>query len=226
MRRPGSEAHISGIEPAYLDKYNGTELLPRKVSRVLEFLDKPGYSGSTPRPQFIAFYVPVVDQDGHLYGPNSTEIRATISNVDDMLKSLFDGLERRNLTDIVNIVVVSDHGMATTDIDRLIQLDDLIDVGMIEHIDGWPLYGLRPKDPANLQGLYDRLLKESKSNPNFDVYLRDVNMPVRYHFTNNVRIAPLWIVPRAGWAIVTSEEFNIKEEKKQGGVYHPRGLHG
>ncbi|KAI9701991.1 MAG: ectonucleotide pyrophosphatase phosphodiesterase [Candelina mexicana] len=220
---PGSEAHIGGVEPAYLDKYNGTEILSRKVSRVLEFLD---YSESTPRPQFIAFYVPNVDQDGHLWGPNSTQIRATIKNVDDMLASLFDGLEHRNLTQIVNTIVVSDHGMATTSTDRLIQLDDLIDISLVEHIDGWPLYGLRPKDPADLQGLYDRLAAKAKSNPNFDVYLRDKNMPARYHFSNNVRIAPLWIVPKTGWAIVTKEEFDVKSQKEQGAVYHPRGLHG
>lgn len=33
--------------------------------------------------------------------------------------------------------------MATTSTQRLIQLDDLLDVGLIEHIDGWPNYGLR-----------------------------------------------------------------------------------
>ena len=32
------------------------------------------------------------------------------------------------LTDIVNVIVVSDHGMATTDVSRMIQIDDLIDL--------------------------------------------------------------------------------------------------
>ena len=66
----------------------------------------------------------------------------------------------------------------------------------------------------------------ASTNPNFDVYLRDKDMPERYHFSKNERIAPLWIVPKAGWAIVTKEEFNVADGKKQGLVYHPRGLHG
>lgn len=228
---PGSEANIMDVAPAFLDKYNGKEPLPNKVERILGLLDRPGMENELAevmdmRPQLIAAYVPNVDSDGHLYGPNSTEIRTTINDVDTMLDQLFQGLDARNLTDIVNVVVVSDHGMATTDTSRLIQLEDIIDTSLIEHIDGWPLYGLRPKDPGHLHGLYDVLTAEAAKNPNFDVYLRDLNMPERYHFSKNERIAPLWIVPKTGWAIVTREEFSIAEAKEKGEVYHPRGLHG
>lgn len=228
---PGSEAHIMGVEPAFLDQFNMKEPLVNKVQRILELLDKPGQEDITAevasmRPQLIAAYVPDVDSDGHIYGPNSTEILSTISNVDTMLDQLFQGLEARNLTDIVNVVIVSDHGMATTDVTRLIQLDDIIDMSLIEHSDGWPLYGLRPKNPADLQSLYDRLHEHSTKNPGFDVYLRDKDMPERYHFSKNERIAPLWIVPKTGWAIVTMEEFDVTEGIEKGLVYSPRGLHG
>ena len=219
---PGSEAHTT-LEPTYVDKYNGSEVLFRKVNRILGLLDKPA---SDRRPQLVAAYVPVVDADGHLYGPNSTEIRDTITNVDIMLQQLLMGLDERNLTNIVNIVVVSDHGMATTSTDRLIQLDDIIDLDLVEHIDGWPLYGLRPKNPKDLHPLYDQLMAESANNPNFEVYLRDKDMPERYHFTKNDRIAPLWIIPKTGWAIVHKEDFDIKVAKAAGQVYHPKGLHG
>ena len=228
---PGSEANIMDVAPAFLDKYNGKEPLANKVERILGLLDRPGVENELAevidmRPQLIAAYVPNVDGGGHLYGPNSTEIRAVINDVDTMLDQLFQGLDERNLTDIVNVVVVSDHGMATTDTNRLIQLEDIIDTSLIEHIDGWPLYGLRPKDPGHLHELYDVLAAEASANPNFDVFLRDFNMPERYHFSNNERIAPLWIVPKTGWAIVTKDEFNVAEGKEKEEIYHPRGLHG
>ncbi|KEQ77845.1 Phosphodiest-domain-containing protein [Aureobasidium namibiae CBS 147.97] len=227
---PGSEAHI-GIEPTFVDKYKGHELLANKVDRILGLLDLPGpfdkgASSDAPRPQLIAAYVPDVDRDGHLYGPNSTEIRSTISSVDTMLGQLFSGLEQRNLTDIVNIVIVSDHGMATTSTSRLVQLDDIIDMSVIERTDGWPLYGLRPKDESDIEPLYNKLKQEAASMSGFDVYLRDRDMPERYHFSQNDRIAPLWVIPWTGWAIVVKEEFNVEEAKKSGQVYHPRGVHG
>lgn len=228
---PGSEAHISDVEPSFLDKYNGKEPLPNKVARVLELLDKPGLEDETVltadmRPQFIAAYVPNIDSDGHKYGPNSTEMRTTISNVDQMLDQLFTGLEERNLTNVVNVVVVSDHGMATTSIDRLIQLEDLIDLNLIERIDGWPLYGLRPKNMQDVPMLYMMLGHMATVHRNFHVYVRDVSMPERYHFSKNDRIAPLWIIPETGWAIVTKKEFNVAEAKAKGEEYHPKGLHG
>ncbi|KAJ8112368.1 hypothetical protein OPT61_g5245 [Boeremia exigua] len=227
---PGSEAHIKSQQIAYVDKYNGSEILDRKVNRIMDLLDVPGPQdigamADVPRPQLIAAYVPNVDGHGHKYGPNSTEIRQTISDADAMIGGILKGLQERNLTNIVNVVVVSDHGMATTDVTRMIQLEDLVDPAELSHVDGWPLYGLRPKDEHNLYPLYDKIKREHGDNPNIEIYLRE-NMPERYHFSNNDRIAPLWIIPKAGWAIVAKSEFDVEKGKKNGEVYHPRGLHG
>lgn len=229
---PGSEAHIGDFEPSFVDKFNGSEALPRKVDRILELLDLPGQNdtGILPdseiRPQFIAAYVPDVDSDGHKFGPNSTEIRTTIESADQMLEDLFRGLEDRNLTDVVNVVVVSDHGMATTSTERLVQLEDLVDLDLIDRLDGWPLRGLRPKDPADLPILEDQLMESSKDYPDsIEVYSRET-MPERYHFSDNDRIAPLWVIPKTGWAIVERPDFDVEEALKAGDVYHPRGVHG
>lgn len=229
---PGSEAHIPSLDPTYLDKFNGSEVLPAKVARILELLDMPGDLDPSEdlspnrRPQLIAAYVPNVDADGHRYGPNGTEIRATIADVDSMLAVLMEGLYDRNLSEIVNVVVVSDHGMATTSNIRLVQLDDLIDLSLVDHIDGWPLRGLRLKDPSrDMPILYEQLLKESEKSAGFDVYTLET-MPERYHFTNNNRIAPLWVVPKTGWAIVERSDFDVAKAQAAGTVYHPLGLHG
>jgi predicted AlkP superfamily pyrophosphatase or phosphodiesterase len=170
--------------------------------------------------------VPNVDSDGHNYGPNSTEIRQTIRSTDEMLGEIFHGLQERNLTNIVNVIVVSDHGMATTSTDRVVQLEDLLDINDIAHVDGWPLYGIRPKDPSKVEAMYDSLKEKTKDMPHLHVYLRDKDMPERYHFAKNSRIAPLWIVPETGWAIAPKKEFDVVKAKKEGLVYHPRGLHG
>ncbi|KAJ5630234.1 uncharacterized protein N7484_010334 [Penicillium longicatenatum] len=227
---PGSEAHIGTPEPTYVDKYNGTEALSRKVNRVLEFLDLPGPEDesqlSPARPQFIAAYVPDVDRDGHNYGPNSTEIKTTISRADEFVGGIVAGLKTRNLTDVVNIVVVSDHGMATTSNERLVQLDDIIDLDLVDHLDGWPSRGIRPKRPQDLATLQAQLEKAAPDYVHaFEFYTREA-MPERYHFKNNDRIAPLWVIPKTGWAIVERPEFDAAEALKTGEVYHPRGIHG
>ena len=71
---PGSEAHIGAFEPAFVDEFNGDEVLHRKVERIFHWLDLPGPNdtsakdaGLETRPQLIAAYVPDVDADGHTY---------------------------------------------------------------------------------------------------------------------------------------------------------------
>ena len=147
-------------------------------------------------------------------------------SVDSMLQQLLQGLEHRNLTNVVNVVIVSDHGMATTSTERVIQLEDLIDGSLIERIDGWPHFGLRPKNDEDIPKLYKQLSDKAAAGEGFDVYLKDENMPDRYHFTKSERIAPLWVMPHAGWAMATYNEFNVKAAKESGDIYHPRGIHG
>lgn len=219
---PGSEAHILGVEPTYLDTFNAHEQLPKKVDRMLELLDKD----KADRPQLIAAYVPDVDRDGHKFGPNSTEIRATIANTDNMMTLLIEGLLQRNLTEIVNLVVVSDHGMATMSVHRMVQLDDIIDMSLVDHIDGWPLRGLRLKNPErDIPIMYKQLSKAAKEAGTFDVYTLET-MPERYHFSHNPRIAPLWVVPKTGWLVIEREEFDIAAAIEEGREFHPRGIHG
>lgn len=221
---PGSEA-AGGWGISYLDKFNGKEPLPRKTARIMEWLDLP----IGDRPQLIAAYVPNVDSIGHQFGPNTTESDAVIREVDAMMADILHGLVQRNLSEIINIVVVSDHGMASTDNERLIYIDDIIDMSLIEHNDGWPLIGLRPYPHANITELYEKLkaevsLNEKKGDKHWNVYLRDEDMPPRWHFSNNQRIAPLWVIPDAGYAIVTRKEFDLGAPNP--GKYKPAGLHG
>lgn len=136
------------------------------------------------------------------------------------------GIKSRNLTDVVNIVVVSDHGMATTSNERLVQLDDIIDLGLVDHLDGWPSRGIRPKRPEDLATLQAQLEKAAPDYAHaLEFYTRE-SMPERYHFKNNDRIAPLWVIPKTGWAIVERPEFDAAEALKAGKVYHPKGIHG
>ncbi|KAK6512738.1 hypothetical protein TWF506_008907 [Arthrobotrys conoides] len=216
---PGSEMKPAPYEISYLDHFNKSEPLTVKVDRIMDWLDKP----IDMRPQFIASYFHHVDTAGHKYGPNSTEVNNSIKLIDGMLAHLFSDIAERNLTNVVNIVIVSDHGMATTSNDRLIFLDDIIDMKQIEFSDGWPLYGLRPKSGINMTALHEVLAKEAANSPNWDVFLKDVDMPERWHFSKNPRIAPLWIVPKTGWAIVTRPEHDPSKTNKP---YNPRGLHG
>ena len=112
--------------------------------------------------------------------------------------------------------------MASTSKSRLVHLDTLVDLNTIEHIDCWPLKGLRPRSSENITALYYHLKSLSINQP-WNVYLRDVDMPPRWHFAASYRIAPIFLVPDPGWVIINSkEEFDPEEDED----YYPKGIHG
>ena len=61
-----------------------------------------------------------------------------LGEVDQFAKDIHDSLEARNLTDIVDVVFVSDHGMTDTSHPEWIYMDDILGDGFkaLEHVDG------------------------------------------------------------------------------------------
>ncbi|WWC68295.1 uncharacterized protein I206_102219 [Kwoniella pini CBS 10737] len=217
---PGPPMTSTGISPSYFVPYR--KLAPsEKVKTIFSYLDHP----ISERPEFIASYFPEIDQAGHKGGPNSQGVNDTLKLCDDMLEQLIKGLHERNLQDILNVIIVSDHGMAETSNDRIIYLDDILGeegVDAIEHKDGWPSVGLRFKEGTN-SGYYLEILLEAaeQSNGTFAVYTPET-MPERWHFSHGHRIAPIYVVPTIGWAITDHHEHEVLFQ----GDYQPKGNHG
>lgn len=65
-------------------------------------------------------------------------VQKTLEQVDRFAKDLQESLEARNLTEIVDVVFVSDHGMTDTSHPELLYMDDILGDGFkeIEHQDG------------------------------------------------------------------------------------------
>ncbi len=78
------------------------------------------------RPQFIAVYIEEPDESGHVGGPDSTEVNSTLPVIDQVIQTFFNGLEERGIRDCVNVLLVSDHGMAKYDPSQLVHLDQVI----------------------------------------------------------------------------------------------------
>jgi predicted AlkP superfamily pyrophosphatase or phosphodiesterase len=73
------------------------------------------------------FFFLLKDSEGHKYGPESQEYYEKTKNADRLLRKLINMLKELNLYDKVDIVVLSDHGMATMYDPSLILLTDYVD---------------------------------------------------------------------------------------------------
>jgi predicted AlkP superfamily pyrophosphatase or phosphodiesterase len=222
---PGSEVVFPSGNPTEVDKFNGTELLEIKTQRILEWLDRPFEK----RPELMIGYVPTIDSLGHRHGIKGREIENGLKYVDSFIHNITTGISDRNATEIVNLVIVSDHGMSPTSNSRLVYLDEILNTTKIQYIDGWPLFGLRPYPEFTVEEIFEELNSSFVQDNGYKIYLRE-NLPEEWHFggdPSNVnkeyygRVAPIWVIPDIGFSITTHDDM---ERKK--GDYTPRGVHG
>jgi predicted AlkP superfamily pyrophosphatase or phosphodiesterase len=190
----GSDIVIAGRLPTWWKRYDGKVPNGERVRTVLDWLALPRDSA----PAFVSTYFSDVDDAGHKFGPDSPEVNSAIAGVDSMLGALVDGIAARGLARDVDIVVVSDHGMAGLAADRVIYLDDYIDMTKVEVVDMTPVGAITPKPEYEAEA-YRRL---KSANPHMQVY-RKGEVPERFHFNAHPRITKLVTIADEGWTMTT-----------------------
>ena len=214
---PGSEAEIGGRRPTYWKPYDGKVSDDERVATVLSWLDL----GPSERPTFTTLYFSEVDNAGHDHSPDSNETRDAVAKVDKELGKLVEGLKARGILGQVNLIIVSDHGMATQDPRNTIVLDDLFNAASAEKI-LWSgeIVGIFPM-PGKEDSIYNAL--KSKLSPHAKVY-RKSEVPARLHYSSSPRIAPLLVLPDEGWTLTSRAR--LEESRARGRMIGLRGGHG
>ncbi|KAF7348334.1 Type I phosphodiesterase nucleotide pyrophosphatase [Mycena sanguinolenta] len=204
---PGPPKTTSGFSSTYFVPWKNKVPLKEKLDQLLQWIDLPFEE----RPQLLMAYEPSLDQAGHKAGPYSALVNKTLTQVDIFAKDLHTALKERNLTEIVDVVFVSDHGMTDTSHPEHIYMDDILGEGYasIEHEDGWPAMGLRFSANANVSHNLELLrTAAAASEGKFEVYTHET-MPERYHFSGVERIAPIYVVPKIGYILTTHAEGDV-----------------
>ena len=191
---PGSEAPIGGVRPTWYKKYDGTVPNAERVRAVLEWLALP--VGQAPR--LINAYFSDADDFGHKYGPRAIETDSAIARLDSVVGAIMDGVTRLGLDATVNLVIVSDHGMAEIAPDRLVYLDDYVSLDSLDVVDWTPIAAIAPKQGKE-RYVYDAL---KRANPHLAIY-RKAEVPARFNFNSGSRITPIVGIADEGWSITT-----------------------
>jgi predicted AlkP superfamily pyrophosphatase or phosphodiesterase len=189
---PGSEAEIAGHRPTYWKEYNHSMPDSQRVRDIMQWLELP----ASQRPTFLTLYFATVDDAGHAFGPESDSVKIAIRAIDRVIGFLIDELSARGVFEQVNLIIVSDHGMAQTSAERVIFLDDYVDSTLVRVIDWSPVAQLLPL-PGKEDEVYRRLFN---AHPRLRVY-RKAEIPERWHFRNHRRIMPILAVADDGWVI-------------------------
>lgn len=191
---PGSEAEIKGNRPTYWAPYDKGMAYIDRVNQILTWLELP----VDKRPSLITLYIEEIDIIGHNYGPNSEKLKETLKSVDKTIKDLIEGLKARGIFEQVNLIVTSDHGMTSLSEDRVIYIDDYIDLSKVRFLEETSLMWIWPNE-ADTKEIHQKLVK---AHPNLKVYLKE-ELPEKYHFQNNPRIPPIILLADEGWCVTT-----------------------
>ena len=189
---PGSE--VRGRQPTYWKPFDDKVTNAARVQQVLEWLALPDGE----RPSFVTLYFSEVDHAGHDYGPDSPEVLTAAAHLDAALGDLIAGIERLHLHGQTSVVVVSDHGMSQMSEQRVIFLDDYLDLSTVDVVDASPSLGLVPRT-VSVEAVYRALRGK---HPALAVYRRE-QLPARLHYGANTRVPPIVGIASDGWRITS-----------------------
>lgn len=191
---PGSEAEIGGRRATFWKPYDyKATTFEQRLDELTGWLRLP----AAQRPAVTLFYLEETNAAGHRYGPDSPELLAAIKLLDTRVGALVDRLAAEHLT--ANLVIVSDHGMTPCSADRVILLDDYLDLATVQIDFDETVAGLRPLPGTDVDTMMRAL---AKLPPQAKAY-RAADLPTRLHIdAANPRTPPVWILPIEGWQVL------------------------
>lgn len=207
---PGSEAEIAGNRPHDWRPYDERLLPGARVDAVLGWLDRP----PAQRPSFITLYFELVDTVGHAEGPRSKRIDAAIAATDRAVARLVRGLESRGLLDAVNLVLVSDHGMAATSPRRVARLDRLVarDDVVVRYFG--TIVPVEPR-PGREAAVAEALAGRHRGMQCW----RKQDLPARFRHGRHARVAPILCLADVGWVIADAAWVARSRDWRGGGAH-------
>ena len=199
----GSEAKIGSFYPTYYKHYESGIDSYLKVNQVIDWLNLP----IGDRPRLICLYFNEPDHAGHVYGANSIEVNHQISKSDEILGYLIESLEKLNISDKINLVVVSDHGMVDVSYKKVINIDDYNLPGIV--------YGKGPI--VNLMKTESINVIDNFKIPNATIVKGQNNKELNF----NNDLYDFLVIADEGWMIYSNNDL-----KKYNGKLPVKGMHG
>ena len=187
------------MHPDQWRRFDATVTPEQRVDTVLDWLDGP----LPRRPRLVTLYFDQVDHEEHLHGPHSPQAAAAMRTVDAALARLLAGMDARGLRERVDLIVVSDHGMATMPPGQRDHLDDYLRAGglgidAIDVISRGTSVGVAPrtgKEAAVEKALVGR-------HPHAQCW-RKQDVPARWHYGSHPRVPPIVCQADVGWDLTT-----------------------
>jgi len=208
---PGSMAEIHGQRPSRWRPFDKTMTVDARVRQILDWLDAP----IAQRPRFIAAYFDQVDVAAHQCGAHCPGAIAAQREVDAGLAKLRAGIAARSHGRRIDLVVVSDHGMADVANGNIRYLDDIVPSDSIEFEDDGPIVLVAPRAGHEAEAM--RLVGRHDHS---ECWRRE-SLPSAWHYGSNPRIPAIVCQADEGWLLETHSDTPFAQPVKGEHGYAP-----
>ena len=166
----------------------------RRVDNLVRYLKRDANLG--------LLYYEEPDFTGHKFGPESKEMDQKLIELDKFIGYFIAKMEDAGLYNRTNIIITSDHGMASVDRNKVVTIPgDILKLVDLEKSRFTRMTGLiYPKSDQvypmlkKLQGKHRDVLKVWKKS----------EIPTRFHYTHNSRIPPIVITVKMPYSLKAS----------------------
>lgn len=181
-------------------------------------------------------YIEDPDYHGHPLGINSLEFNKILRKLDNLTRYMHDKIDHYGLTDDLNVIHLSDHGMASVTMERIINLTNYINASDYIFVGTSPGLHIFPHPGKvalqyDLCGIviffkifylgkeeiiYQKLKSAAEETKTFKVYKKE-DIPKKYHYGDNIRVGSIFVIAEVGYAFQNlydtieyyKREFNI-----------------
>lgn len=189
----GSDIAVKEQHPTYYHVYDQKPRLTQteRVAEALRMLKLP----EEERPQLVMIYFEDSDTYGHTYSPHSKETRRCVEELDALMKYLWEGLQSLPFGNDINLIVTSDHGMATVSADRFVPIKHLLNEKWYSLIDGNLPAQIYTK-PEYRDSVYQAL-----QGLNHVRVWKKEDIPAYLNYGSNPRVGDIIVLPDLGWLV-------------------------
>ncbi|XP_051581199.1 ectonucleotide pyrophosphatase/phosphodiesterase family member 7-like [Myxocyprinus asiaticus] len=148
----------------------------------------------------VTLYYGEPDNVGHAAGPETPERRKIIEQIDRIIGYLREAIRKNGLTDNLNVIITSDHGMTTVkkahEVNeiKLSNYMNFLNLSRFDLLDYGGFGMITPKEGKE-QDVYDAL---KNAHPNLTVYKKE-EIPKHFHIAKNDRIQPIVLLADLGF---------------------------
>jgi len=193
--------HMERLSPYYCENYYSTDLdktLTSNVDRAVQQLQS-GVDAAI-------IYDPTLEKAGEDFGPLSDQVEDKLRQLDAAMVHLEDRLNHTSMTEFVNVVIVSDHGMTYGHASpyelemNKVKLSKHLQKGTYRWIVGSGSHaGVYPNSMKQMQGIVERLHEVE----GIRVYGKH-DIPEELHYKHNKNSPPILVIAEPGTIILSS----------------------